>query len=703
MHLSHPRLFITRPLQRPSSIAIFHTILPRGHQRWGPTRWPSGLHGPGWVSIHSLFTNFNRRQGTESIRHWGGTHQGSPLGTACSQIRWIFKQYHRSFPLKLCQRCWSGPSTISALYLISSHCPWCPLPFGIPLLLRSPTSPFSIHRAPGWRHDPHSRRYPQPHSSTISPVPRRPLLHPVATHYPHLHRLEDNNVEYGHYEDQPAEVQESRLYHDMRNHPHHCSGYRIIHWNPNLAQNSIHLQAKRVPNFSSLPRTTTPLMTSKVNSAHLPQITRPLFLIFISCASTAVTTCPPIATSSSIPTHKVTLSLQCHKASPLPISIGISQAMRLFRQTSNLGLLSLLLWNLPPATPAALPLTAPCPTQYTPSASEALHHYFSRPRCLPFWLLPLAADARNLVALTRSKGLSVLLLPTTQKFIDCSLHSILTQCAWRHGIFHVGTADLDTQALADYISQPDTTLNDQPSVFTSESWLYTHQITSFGRWDPLPLCLRLSQHTLVSYFCLSLNQHLPPANTAEITASSFEWKGLTPGPPNEPASIVFGRDSLVFTTEHAILAEFPYPTSDTTDPLTSTRYTLIPAAGSHFFARSSHSQGHRHPLRPSPPASHIPAPLCLQRWPSTSPAAVSPDLPSQVSSPPPQFLGATVKSLFLSGIEYLHSQDCIADPNLSAEARLMAPILSPIFPRNIVPLLSTFRSSAASMQKWSHP
>ena len=146
---------------------------------------------------------------------------------------------------------------------------------------------------------------------------------------------------------------------------------------------------KRVPNFSSLPRTTIPLMTSKVSLAHLPQITRPLFLTFISCASTAVTTFPPIATSSSIPTHKVKVSLKCHKASPQPISIGISQAMRLLRKTSNLVLLSLSLWNLPPATPAALPLTAPCPTQYAPSASEALHHYFSRPRCLPFLLLPL--------------------------------------------------------------------------------------------------------------------------------------------------------------------------------------------------------------------------------------------------------------------------------------------------------------------------
>ena len=137
-------------------------------------------------------------------------------------------------------------------------------------------------------------------------------------------------------------------------------------------------------------------------------------------------------------------------------------------------------------------------------------------------------------------------------------------------------------------------------------------------------------------------------------------------------SIVFGRDSLVLTTEHAILAEFPYPTADTTDPLTSARYTLLPASGSHFFARPSHSQGHKHPLRSSPPAPHISTPLCLQRWPSTSPAAVSPNLPSQASSPPPQFLGAAAKSLFLSGIEYLHSQDCIADPNLSAEAWLAA-------------------------------
>ena len=526
--------------------------------------------------------------------------------------------------------------------------------------------------------------------------PADPYFTQVATHYPHLHRLEDNNVEYGHYEDQPAEVQESRLYHDMRNHPHHCSGYRVIHWNPNLAQNSIHLQpssintiirilavisyftarAVRLDEESSkllilAPHNDTIDDLEGKLGAPAPNYPPTLFDFYLVCIYRRYylpTNCDKFQYTNS----------QGNTVTPVPQGVSTADIHRyitgneaLKEDLQSRASISLIV-ELATSYPRGFATYCTVSNTVRAIGIGGTASLFLSAKMFTFLAASPAADARNLVALTRSKGLSVLLLPTTQKFIDCSLHSILTQCAWRHGIFHVGTADLDTQALADYISQPDTTLNDQPSVFTSESWLYTHQITSFGRWDPLPLCLCLSQGTLVSYFCLSLNQHLPPANTAEISASSFEWKGLTPGPPNEPASIVFGRDSLVLTTEHAILAEFPYPTLDTTDPLTSTRYTLLPAAGSHFFARSSHSQGHKHPLRPSPPASHIPAPLCLQRWPSTSPAAVSPDLPSQASSPPPQFLGAAAKSLFLSGIEYLHSQDCIADPNLSAEAWLAA-------------------------------
>ena len=66
------------------------------------------------------------------------------------------------------------------------------------------------------------------------------------------------------------------------------------------------VSTKKVPNFSSSPLTMIPLMTSKVNWAHLPQITRSPSLISISCASTAVISFPPIVTSSSTPTHKGT-------------------------------------------------------------------------------------------------------------------------------------------------------------------------------------------------------------------------------------------------------------------------------------------------------------------------------------------------------------------------------------------------------------
>ena len=155
------------------------------------------------------------------------------------------------------------------------------------------------------------------------------------------------------------------------------------------------------------------------------------------------------------------------------------------------------------------------------------------------------ADARNLVALTRSKGLSVILLPPATQFVASPLHSLLTQCAFRHGIFNIGAEDLDIEALADFISQPDTTQAGEPAVYTSASWLHTHQISTFGTWDPLPLCLALTYNSQISYFYLSLNQHLPPSNTHTVTAGYFEWSGKLFGSPPTPATISFGRNCLL--------------------------------------------------------------------------------------------------------------------------------------------------------------
>ena len=171
------------------------------------------------------------------------------------------------------------------------------------------------------------------------------------------------------------------------------------------------------------------------------------------------------------------------------------------------------------------------------------------------------ADARNLVALTRSKGLSVILLPPATQFVASPLHSLLTQCAYRHGIFNIGAEDLDIEALADFISQPDTTQDGEPAVYTSASYLHTHQISTFGTWDPLPLCLALTYN---SYFYLSLNQHLPPSNTHTITAAYFEWGGKLFGSPPIPATISFGRNCLLLVTEHSRIVEFPFPTAPAT-------------------------------------------------------------------------------------------------------------------------------------------
>lgn len=92
------------------------------------------------------------------------------------------------------------------------------------------------------------------------------------------------------------------------------------------------------------------------------------------------------------------------------------------------------------------------------------------------------AQARNLVAVTRSKGLCVLLLPSTDRFPASSLHFLRTLCAFRHGMFSLGAAPLDLKALGDFITQPDVIHEARHEAFTAQSWLRTHQISWHGTW-----------------------------------------------------------------------------------------------------------------------------------------------------------------------------------------------------------------------------
>ena len=87
----------------------------------------------------------------------------------------------------------------------------------------------------------------------------------------------------------------------------------------------------------------------------------------------------------------------------------------------------------------------------------------------PFLTQSREAMARNIVALTRSKGLCVLLLPSTQEFRFSFLHTLRTLCACRHGLYHIGSAPPDLERLASFLSLPDATFNSEPRTFSGSS------------------------------------------------------------------------------------------------------------------------------------------------------------------------------------------------------------------------------------------
>ena len=142
------------------------------------------------------------------------------------------------------------------------------------------------------------------------------------------------------------------------------------------------------------------------------------------------------------------------------------------------------------------------------------------------------AEACNLVALTRSKGLCLLLFPTTHVHPTGPLHSLGTLCALRHGMFHIGKDRVDLDSFAAFLTQPDTVefahdgiTIDFRALFTRESWLFTHQITSYGAWTFLPLALCLTMHSARVELTLALRQEVPKPSCFQVTPDLFHWQG----------------------------------------------------------------------------------------------------------------------------------------------------------------------------------
>ena len=270
------------------------------------------------------------------------------------------------------------------------------------------------------------------------------------------------------------------------------------------------------------------------------------------------------------------------------------------------------------------------------------------------------AEARNLVALTRSKGLCVVLLPFTDRFPSSALHSLRTMCGYRQGIFTVGAARLDHQALGDFISQPDTvsSLDDLPYTFDDT--------TLKGR---SPMALPPTSFTS------------PPA-TRSPQAMSGKWRPKTSNGTAPCLDILVSFLALHLTPSHSALhvniAHFPYPPPNSKSRVDSSEppgWTLFSASGSFYFAAASMSQGHVHPekaLVVDP--DDYPLPPHIIRWPDKSPGRAS-NLPLATEAerfPVPQWLSPKARALYEQGPVFLTTPKCLLDDTLDPKDWLPA-------------------------------
>ena len=144
------------------------------------------------------------------------------------------------------------------------------------------------------------------------------------------------------------------------------------------------------------------------------------------------------------------------------------------------------------------------------------------------------AEARNLVALTRSKGLCLLLFPTrTRILLARSIPYELYVLSVMACFTLVRTGSTLTPSLPFSLNQTPSSLPMMASLLTHaplsprESWLFTHQITSYGAWTFLPFALRLTMHSARFELTLALRQEVPKPSCFQVTPDLFHWQATS--------------------------------------------------------------------------------------------------------------------------------------------------------------------------------
>ena len=530
----------------------------------------------------------------------------------------------------------------------------------------------------------------------------------VAMHYPHPHRSAGTGVAYGHYEEPPSQIREPRLPVDMQGRVHKLSGYRLVHWDPTLkppkGQNHMDLATRhtaltvaavlsyytarsiRLDNESSKLLLLTPhndTVSDLQDALGLPAPNYPptlydFYLTILYKQHFLASNLAKFPRRDHNDTRDIIPDL--HAVTPMEIYHHIqAHADELVPQLEAHATLR-----------AIVEIVHTCPKGFASyctisntvkaigiGGSASL---FASVKMSNFLASSQEAEARNLVALTRTKGLCLLLLPSTHEHTESPLHTIRTMCALRHGLFHIGKDRVELDAFAAFLTQPDTVdfANDGVTIDSTaplDSWLFTHQVSYFGKWDYLPLALRLTFRTTPFELTLALRQEVPRANTFLATPDLFYWQGhLLDG---IWVTLNFGVNCLELASEHFIYARFDYPKPGLTPPLLEDNgWTVVPDCGSYFFSRASLSLGHIHPsqsgvIDPSDPFR----PQNLLKWPATSPVTYShvAHLPLHGNqAAPPSFLPPSAIPLFHLGLARLCEPEALQDPKLNHSAWLAA-------------------------------
>ena len=478
---------------------------------------------------------------------------------------------------------------------------------------------------------------------------------------------------FGHYEDPLPDHMATKLPVDLQNASYHCSGYRLLHWSPRLSPGSNKLPPDDVANIIKVTATLSYYVARQVRrnqeSSKLLILTPHNDTVddILDAVGLPPDNLPPslyefylvmIYKQQLLPTTLAEFTRTDHKGKPYTPHLENVTFREIHTKISNDPTLHQELERRATIeTIVQIALDFPkgfssyCTISNTVKAIGigGVASVFVSCKISDFLTKTKEAQARNLVALTRSKGLCILLLPSTDRFITSSLHSLRTLCAFRHGMFSIGASPINIPKLGAFITQADVTHEGTSSIYTAETWQIAHQISWYGTWHCLPLAIAVCYAKHTFYFTLSLRTGVvPSSNVHQLDASAFEWKGSLPNHPS--ATISFARDGLVLQAQYPMVL-FPFPAGRGSTSILSTNpegYTLRPVSGAYFFANASFNTGHTIPsFRACMTLMTLPVALATR----------------EQRNPVPPWLPADSKTLYQQGLEALTTEDSLHNAN----------------------------------------